>query len=103
MGSSDPAYSDQLVVFDLSDPAQPVQKPSITVGKHSGHRAMTLSGDDKILFVVNSTANPAEKSISQVDVADPHGDPHADDERRGPRQVATWGSEQGPSLQTGPK
>jgi hypothetical protein len=102
MGSSDPAYSDQLVVFDLSDPARPVQQPSITIGKHSGHRSMTLSGDDKALFVVNSTANPLEKSISQVNV-----------ETRtvtrtlmmgtAPRQVATWGSAEGPSLQTGPK
>ena len=35
MGSSDPAYSDQLVVFDLTDPAAPVQRPS-------DHRRQTL-------------------------------------------------------------
>ena len=102
MGSTDPAYSDQLVVFDLTDPTKPVQKPSITVGKHSGHRAMTLSGDDKSLFVVNSTANPAEKSISQVEVAT-RTVTRTLTMGTGPRQVATWGSEQGPSLQTGPK
>jgi hypothetical protein len=102
MGSSEPAYSDQLVVFDLSDPARPAQQPSITVGKHSGHRSMTLSGDDKVLFVVNSASNPAEKSISQVDV-------QARTVTRtlmmstAPRQLATWGTEQGPSLQTGPR
>jgi hypothetical protein len=102
MGSTEPAYADQLVVFDLSDPARPTQKPSITVGKHSGHRAMTLSGDDKVLFVVNSSTNPPEKSISQVDVST-RAVTRTLMMSTGPRQLATWGTEQGPSLQTGPR
>jgi hypothetical protein len=97
-GSIDPAYSDQLLVFDLAAPGMPLQKASITIGKHSGHRAMTLSGDDKVLFVVNAS----DKTVSQVDVA-------------GltvtrtitltdvPRQLATFGSTEGPSAQTGPR
>lgn len=98
VGSTDVAYSDQLVVFDLSNPAIPAQKTSISVGKHSGHRAMTLSGDGKILFVVNN----GDKTISQIDV------PAMSVTRTitlmgSPSQMATWGSEQGPSVQTGPR
>ena len=95
MGSTEPAYSDQLVVFDLTDPANPVQKPSITIGKHSGHRSMTLSGDGKFLFVVNASTNPPDKSISQVEV-DKRTVMRTLTMSTGPRQVATWGTDRGP-------
>jgi hypothetical protein len=98
MGGSDPAYSDQLVVFDLANPAAPVQGPSVTVGKHSGHRGLTISGDDKVLFVVNGL----DKTVSQVDVAG-RTVVRTISLRDTPSQVATWGSAEGPSIQTGPR
>lgn len=98
MGSTAEAHSDQLVVFDLSNPAAPVQKPSLTVGKHSGHRAMALSGDDKVLFVVNAN----DKTISQIDVA-ALAVTRTLTLKDVPRQVTTWGSAEGPGAQTGPQ
>ncbi len=65
MGSADPAWSDRLVVFDLTDPARPAQRASIVVGKHGGHRALALSPDGRAAAV----ANGVDKSVSHVDVA----------------------------------
>jgi YVTN family beta-propeller protein len=96
-GSAEPAYSDQLLVFDLTDPARPAQKASIQVGRHSGHRAMALSGDDRHLLVVNAN----DKTVSQIDVAS-LAVTRTISLRDTPRQIATWGSVEGPSAQTGP-
>lgn len=84
------------LVLDLSDPAHPVQKPSVTTGTGTGHRGETLSGDGKYLFVVNNV----DGSVTQIDTA-------TDGVVRtikapGAQVVATFGSQEGPSHQTGP-
>jgi hypothetical protein len=89
-------YSDQQLVVDLSDPAAPVQKPSITVGKHSGHRSSRVSGDGKLLFVVNKN----DSTISQIEIAT--STVKTISLRGAPAQIATYGSAEGPSAQTGP-
>jgi YVTN family beta-propeller protein len=91
-------YSDQLVVFDLTDGAHPVQKPSVTVGKHTGHRAMAVTGDGKWLFVVNNS----DKTVSQVDV-NTLSVTRTITLKAAPAQLASWGSAEGPSSQTGPQ
>jgi len=96
-GTLDPAYSDQLQIFDLTDPARPTQKPSVQVGAHSGHRAMALAGDDSYLFIVNAN----DKSISQVDVKTLTVT-RTITLKEAPAQVATFGTAEGPSAQTGP-
>jgi YVTN family beta-propeller protein len=90
-------YADQLVVFDLTAGGTPVQKPSIAVGKHTGDRAMAITGDGRWLYVVNSS----DKTVSQVNTATLSVTrtitlPDV------PGQVASWGTAEGPSAQTGP-
>jgi DNA-binding beta-propeller fold protein YncE len=98
MGSAGPAYSDQVVVFDVSAPAQPTQQASLTVGKHSGHRAMTVSGDGAALFVINGQDGsishvqlPARTLLRTLPL------------KAAPGQIATWGSAEGPGAQIGPR
>lgn len=97
MGSTNPAYSDREVVFDLTDPAKPAQLASIKVGKHAGHRAHRVSGDGQWLFVVNGEDN----TISQVKIADLTVTRTIPLKGK-PAQLATWGSAEGPSAQVGP-
>ncbi|HKE19074.1 MAG TPA: hypothetical protein VKB80_29570, partial [Kofleriaceae bacterium] len=59
------ARVDQLMVIDASDPAAPVQLPSIQVGVHTDHSAAALSGDGASVFVVNAI----DGTVSVVDVA----------------------------------
>ena len=91
------ARVDQLLVLDTSDPTAPVQLPSIQVGVHTSHSAAAFTGDGETLFVVNGI----DGTISQVDV-DSLEVTATIDAGPDPRVVATFGSEEGPSHQTGP-
>jgi DNA-binding beta-propeller fold protein YncE len=91
------ARVDQHLVLDLTDPAAPVQLPSIPMGLSTGHSSDALSGDGEQLFCVDSVDN----TITQVDALRravvstlPVGDQ--------PKVVATYGSQEGPSEQNGP-
>ena len=95
-GSLEPRYSDQLQIIDITDPANPVQKPSITIGKHSGHRAMALTGDGRYLYVANGN----DSTISQLEIAT--GAVKTIVTKGKPTSLATWGRLEGPSAQTGP-
>ena len=95
-GSVDPWYSEQELVFDISDGANPVQQASIKIGRHSGHRRQVLSGDGALLFVVNGNDN----TVSQIDVASRTTRSIAVKAR--PVQIATWGAAEGASIQIGP-
>ena len=55
-----------------------------------------LSGDGALLFVVNGNDN----TVSQIDVSARNTRAIAVKAR--PVQIATWGSAEGPSAQTGP-
>lgn len=92
------AYADQLVVFDISDPAMPVQEASVTVGRHSGHRAETLTGDGLLVLVPNSK----DGSVSVVDAVTLQV-VRTIATKPGPKTLASFGSVEGPSYQTGPR
>jgi len=91
------ARVDQLVAFNTADPAHPVQLPSVRVGVHTSHSASALSGDGLWVFVVNTV----DGTVSQADVATGSVTRtftvHAN-----PKTVATFGTAEGPSEQTGP-
>jgi len=91
------ARVDQLVVLDTSNPAAPVQLASVQVGQHTNHSAAALSGDGKWLFVVNGI----DSTVSQVDLANASV-VHTFTVYANPKVVATFGSKEGPSEQTGP-
>jgi YVTN family beta-propeller protein len=91
------ARIDQLVVVDLTDPANPVQAPSIGVGVETGHSFQTLSGDGGHLFVVDSIDN----TVTEVDVATRTA-ARTLTVAAMPRCAATYGDTEGPSHQTGP-
>lgn len=91
------ARVDRLLVLDTSDPAAPVQLPSIQVGVHTSHSAGALSGDGADLFVVNAV----DGTVSQIDVATREVT-RTLDVGEGPRTLTTFGSEEGPGHQTGP-
>ncbi|MEY2934774.1 MAG: Virginiamycin lyase [Pseudomonadota bacterium] len=87
----------QQLVFDLSDPAAPAQLPSIPVGTSTGYHGDSLSGDGRWLFI----ANNIDDSVTQIDASSldvvrtwPVGSR--------PQVLATFGSAEGPSVQTGP-
>ncbi len=85
------------LVVDLSNPAQPVQKASIPVGASTGHHGDTLSGDGRYVFVANNVDN----TVTQIDVAS-LSVARTITVKSTPRVVATFGTEEGPSKQTGP-
>jgi YVTN family beta-propeller protein len=91
------ARVDQQAVFDISDPANPVQKASIQVGTSSGYHGDTLSGDGKWLFI----ANNLDGTVTQIDTATNTVAVTIKVQDR-PLTIATWGSVEGPSHQTGP-
>jgi hypothetical protein len=87
----------QELVVDISNPVAPLQLPSVAVGASTGYHGDTLSGDGRWLFV----ANNIDGTVTQIDassatvvrtwtVADK------------PEVLATYGSVEGPSMQTGP-
>lgn len=60
LGTLNPALADRarhVAVFDLSDPARPVQRPSIAVGAAAGHRDGKLTADGAWLVVPNGADN----------------------------------------------
>jgi YVTN family beta-propeller protein len=97
-GNSDTAgYSNHRHIFDISDPKNPKQLPSLTVGKSRGHHPETLTGDGKYLVegdnldntvtVIDVAAGKVVKTIPVV---------------KGPSTLSSWGTEEGPSHHVGP-
>jgi hypothetical protein len=91
------ARVDQLLVLDTSDPAHPVQEPSVTVGVHTSHSATAHSGDGRWLFDVHSV----DGTVSQID-CDTAAVTRTFTVEESPHVVATFGTAEGPSEQTGP-
>ena len=91
------ARSNQELLLDVSDPANPVLQPGIEIGQGTSHRADALSGDGKYLFVTNNV----DGSVSQIDVATAKV-VRTIKTRETPLTLATWGAKEGPSAQTGP-
>ena len=91
------ARVDQHVVVDTRDPADPVQLESLPMGVSTGHSDDALSGDGRLLVCVDSVDN----SLTLVDAAacDRLGTITTGDN---PKAVATFGSKEVPSEQTGP-
>jgi hypothetical protein len=87
----------QELVLDISDPAHPVQLPSIPVGSSTSYHGDTLSGDGKWLFI----ANNLDGTVTQVDVASLTVTRTLTVQAR-PGVLATFGAAEGPSIQTGP-
>jgi hypothetical protein len=87
----------QELVLDLTDPAAPVQLASIPVGTSTGYHGDTLSGDGRWLFI----ANNIDGTVTQVDV-DSESVARTWTVEAKPEVLATFGSEEGPSVQTGP-
>jgi hypothetical protein len=91
------ARVDQVVVIDTSDPTNPAQLESISVGTHTGHSSSTVSGDGSWLFVVHTV----DATVSQIDMASRRLVATFEVGQR-PKVVATFGTAEGPSEQTGP-
>lgn len=87
----------QVVVVDISNPASPVQLASIPTGASTGHHGDALSGDGKWLFVADNVDN----TVTQIDVA-ARAVAKTIPVRPTPQTLATFGSAEGPSAQTGP-
>ena len=87
----------QHVIVDISAPSAPVQLPSVEVGTSMGQRGSAVSADGKFLFV----ADRLDNTVTQIDVAT-LSVVRAIPVKEGPLQVATYGTEEGPSLQIGP-
>jgi YVTN family beta-propeller protein len=86
-----------VAVFDLSDPAKPVQLPSIAVGAGNDTRDHALSGDGKLLLVPNSIDN----TVSVIDVGE-RKVVRTFNTVNAPRRVGTFGEGIGPSKPVGP-
>ena len=87
----------QHLVVDVSDPSNPVQKPSIPVGVSNGYHGDALSGDGKYLLV----ANQLDGTVTQVDTAT-LGVVRTLTVQAKPTVLATYGTAEGPGEQTGP-
>jgi DNA-binding beta-propeller fold protein YncE len=88
---------DRQVALDLSDPANPVQLPSIAIGVSFGSHGETLSGDGKWLVV----ANNMDGTVSVIDVAAGAVSRTLEIGNAG-KTMATFGSDEGPGHQVGP-
>jgi hypothetical protein len=87
----------QHVVVDISEPAAPVQLPSIPVGTSTGYHGDSLSGDGRWLFI----ANNLDGTVTQVDAATDQVVRTWTVQAK-PEVLATFGTREGPSVQTGP-
>jgi DNA-binding beta-propeller fold protein YncE len=93
----DSARVRQQLVIDITSPAAPAQLPSIPVGTSTGYHGDALSGDGRWLFV----ANNIDDTVTQIDAADASVVRTSTVAAR-PQVLATYGSLEGPSIQTGP-
>lgn len=93
----DSARVRQQLVVDISNPGSPVQKPSIPVGASTGHHGDALSGDGRWVFVTNNK----DGTVSQIDTST-NTVAKTLTVRSTPLTVATFGTSEGPSVQTGP-
>lgn len=91
------ARVDQLLILDVSEPESPTQLDSIQVGVHTSHSSATHSGDGKWLFVVHSV----DDTVAQID-CDKQTLVKTLTVGASPVTVATYGTVEGPSHQTGP-
>jgi DNA-binding beta-propeller fold protein YncE len=91
------ARTRQELALDISDPANPVQLPSIGIGLSTGYHSETLSGDGKYLFETNNL----DGTVTQID-AEAWTVLKTLTVKATPKAVATWGKVEGPSHQTGP-
>jgi hypothetical protein len=87
----------QQLVIDITNPAVPVQLPSIPVGASTGYHGDTLSGDGRWLFV----ANNMDGTVTQID-AGGLSVVRTWTVATKPEVLATYGTVEGPSIQTGP-
>jgi hypothetical protein len=85
------------VVLDITNPANPVQKASLDIGKSALHHGEAMSGDMKVFFV----ANNLDGTVSQIDAAAGKVTKTLT-VRAKPNTLATWGEVEGPSHNTGP-
>ena len=90
------ARTRQEVVIDLTDPANPVQEASLAIGATTSHRGDTLAGDGRSYI----TANTIDGTLSVIDMTTL--DVRTITTSAMPLTVATFGSAEGPSHQTGP-
>ena len=95
--SDEAARVRQHVIVDISSPASPVQLPSVPVGASKGGRGSAVSADGRFLFV----ADPVDNTVTQIDV-ETLSVARTLPVKEAPLQVATYGTEEGPSLQIGP-
>ena len=86
-----------LPVYDLSDPAAPVQEASVATGDSSGFLGTTLSGDGSLYFVTDNIDN----TITVID-ADTLAVTETLAVDGTPKTVASYGDAEGPSHQHGP-
>ena len=87
----------QEMIVDVTNPGAPVQKASVPVGTSTNHHGDALSGDGRWLFVTNNldgTVTQIDTSTNQVT--------RTLTVRSTPLTVATFGTNEGPSEQTGP-
>jgi hypothetical protein len=87
----------QQLIVDITDPTAPLQLSSIPVGASTGYHGDTLSGDGRWLFV----ANNVDGTVTQIDAASA-AVVRTWTVAAEPAVLATYGSVEGPSMQTGP-
>lgn len=91
------AHVRQQVVYDLSDPAHPVQLESIPVGSSSVQRGTAITGDGTFHYVTNlDDGTVTEIDVETLEVT------RTLSTTANPKMVATFGTLEGPSLPVGP-
>jgi YVTN family beta-propeller protein len=88
---------DKHLVLDVSDPSDPRQLPSIGIGSSYGSHGETLTGDGRFLIV----ANNKDGTVSVIDASTAKVDRTLAIDNAG-KTLATYGTAEGPSHQTGP-
>jgi hypothetical protein len=90
-------YVTKHLVLDITDPANPVQSPSLSIGKSNGLHGESMNGDKKLFFVSNNL----DGTVAEVDAAAGTVIKTLT-VRAAPRTIATWGDDEGPSETFGP-